>query len=186
MKISKLKYYTAIVATLAAVGSFVGEAKAHIVALGWESQPNSDVTFYASHWHGALGAPAGFLSIDGIQYNFTSSENDVTSRTGLDGALFNTGYYTFGSGTLTSLGTAGLSGPVDDWLLVTVSGLRPGTHTFNTDTQALTSWNIPGASGDVSFVVAPVPEPSTYLAGALLLLPFAASTVRRLGKNRTA
>ena len=31
-----------------------------------------------------------------------------------------------------------------------------------------------------------VPEPSTYLAGALMLLPFAASTVRRLGKNRTA
>ena len=37
---------------------------------------------------------------------------------------------------------------------------------------------------DVNLV--PVPEPSTYLAGALLLLPFAASTMRRLRKNRTA
>ena len=31
-----------------------------------------------------------------------------------------------------------------------------------------------------------VPEPSTVIAGALLLLPFAASTMRRLRKNRTA
>jgi hypothetical protein len=32
----------------------------------------------------------------------------------------------------------------------------------------------------------PVPEPSTYIAGALLLLPFAASTISKLRKNRTA
>lgn len=39
--------------------------------------------------------------------------------------------------------------------------------------------------GEVMFTeAAAVPEPSTYLAGALLLLPFAASTVRRFGKNR--
>ncbi len=33
-------------------------------------------------------------------------------------------------------------------------------------------------------VLAPVPEPSTIIAGALLLLPFAASTIRRMRKNR--
>lgn len=32
----------------------------------------------------------------------------------------------------------------------------------------------------------PVPEPSTYVAGALLLLPFGISTIRKLRKNRTA
>lgn len=32
----------------------------------------------------------------------------------------------------------------------------------------------------------PVPEPSTYIAGALLLLPFGASALRRLRKNRAA
>jgi len=32
----------------------------------------------------------------------------------------------------------------------------------------------------------PVPEPSTIIAGALLLLPFGASTIRMLRKNRTA
>jgi hypothetical protein len=34
--------------------------------------------------------------------------------------------------------------------------------------------------------VAPVPEPTTMLAGALLLLPFGASTLRILRRNRTA
>ena len=31
-----------------------------------------------------------------------------------------------------------------------------------------------------------VPEPTTIIAGALLLLPFGASTIRFLRKNRTA
>jgi hypothetical protein len=31
-----------------------------------------------------------------------------------------------------------------------------------------------------------VPEPTTMIAGALLLLPFGASTLRMLRKNRTA
>jgi hypothetical protein len=31
-----------------------------------------------------------------------------------------------------------------------------------------------------------VPEPTTMIAGALLLLPFGASTLRILRKNRTA
>jgi hypothetical protein len=35
-------------------------------------------------------------------------------------------------------------------------------------------------------VVAPVPEPSTYIAGALLLLPFAVSTVRRFRRSHQA
>ena len=34
--------------------------------------------------------------------------------------------------------------------------------------------------------VSPVPEPATLIAGALLLLPFAASTLRILRKGRTA
>ena len=34
--------------------------------------------------------------------------------------------------------------------------------------------------------VAPVPEPTTVAAGALLLLPFGVSTLRKLRKNRAA
>jgi hypothetical protein len=36
------------------------------------------------------------------------------------------------------------------------------------------------------FYSAPVPEPTTMIAGALLLLPFGASTLRMLRRNRTA
>jgi hypothetical protein len=49
--------------------------------------------------------------------------------------------------------------------------------------------NITTVNGSVQFdleAIAPVPEPSTYLAGALLLLPFAVSTVRRFRNNRQA
>jgi hypothetical protein len=36
------------------------------------------------------------------------------------------------------------------------------------------------------FEPAPVPEPTTMVAGALLLLPFGASTLRMLRKKQTA
>ena len=42
------------------------------------------------------------------------------------------------------------------------------------------------ASSLWSLTPAAVPEPSTYIAGALLLLPFGASTVRHFRKKRTA
>ena len=43
-----------------------------------------------------------------------------------------------------------------------------------------------GAAGIVQDQLIIVPEPATVLAGALLLLPFAASTLRRVRRNRTA
>jgi hypothetical protein len=39
---------------------------------------------------------------------------------------------------------------------------------------------------NLSFSISTVPEPTTMIAGALLLLPFGASTLRILRKNRTA
>ena len=41
-------------------------------------------------------------------------------------------------------------------------------------------------SGSATFDFTPVPEPTTMIAGALLLLPFGASTIRLLRKTRTA
>ena len=46
--------------------------------------------------------------------------------------------------------------------------------------------NINSAPGNVQFDLESVPEPTTMIAGALLLLPFGASTIRILRKNRTA
>jgi hypothetical protein len=42
------------------------------------------------------------------------------------------------------------------------------------------------ANVETASILNPVPEPSTYLAGALLLLPFGVSTVRKLRKSRAA
>jgi hypothetical protein len=44
----------------------------------------------------------------------------------------------------------------------------------------------PGDTIEFQTLAAPVPEPSTYVAGALLLLPFGASALRSLRKNRSA
>jgi hypothetical protein len=55
-----------------------------------------------------------------------------------------------------------------------------GTYTFQLEAfQA-------GASIGMTEMTVVVPEPSTYIAGALLLLPFGASTLRMLRKSRTA
>lgn len=59
-------------------------------------------------------------------------------------------------------------------------GINPnvnGTYVFRLDASN-------GTSTEVTVNV--VPEPSTYLAGAMLLLPFGASAIRKLRKSRTA
>jgi hypothetical protein len=43
-----------------------------------------------------------------------------------------------------------------------------------------------GAGQDLIFNTTPIPEPSTLIAGGLLLLPFGASTLRFIRKNKTA
>jgi hypothetical protein len=50
------------------------------------------------------------------------------------------------------------------------------------------TWFAERQTPDVQSLVgpwAPIPEPTTVLAGALLLLPFAASTIRFVRKNRS-
>jgi hypothetical protein len=51
---------------------------------------------------------------------------------------------------------------------------------FMTGDGPITSYNFTSDS------LAPVPEPTTMIAGALLLLPFGASTLRIIRKNRKA
>jgi hypothetical protein len=54
--------------------------------------------------------------------------------------------------------------------------------------QACATWNYDDHHGKwcCHFVPAPIPEPTTMIAGALLLLPFGASTIRILRKIRAA
>jgi hypothetical protein len=49
-----------------------------------------------------------------------------------------------------------------------------------------TPWTQPSRDVMAEFVVTPIPEPTTFAVGALLLLPFAASTIRKFRKNSQA
>ena len=71
-----------------------------------------------------------------------------------------------------------LSNPAD--LIAGTGGNRYGWFDYN----QFSTLAFDNAS--LSIDVAPVPEPSTYLAGALLLLPFGASTIRIMRKKLTA
>jgi hypothetical protein len=69
-----------------------------------------------------------------------------------------------------------MSGQSSDLLIVNTANPQWGQSTANV------------IDGDIAstFDLAPVPEPTTMIAGALLLLPFGASTLRILRRNRTA
>jgi hypothetical protein len=72
--------------------------------------------------------------------------------------------------------------PFYNWNTPVSLNLSAGTHTLD-----LIVYNIPQDNGNptgarVEFF-APVPEPSTFIAGALLLLPFGVSTLRSLRRK---
>jgi hypothetical protein len=79
------------------------------------------------------------------------------------------GYYT---GFMAGLNTSGITGPqfTGNILESTVAATGPNS----------------GGSQEFFMLGTPVPEPTTMIAGALLLLPFGASTLRVLRKNRAA
>lgn len=149
-----------LIACLATCASVSFNAAAHTVALGWDVLANGDVKFYDAHWHGNISGPDGSLFIDGVEYAFTGIENDVNSRTGLEGGLINSSYFSWDSGT----GTLAATSIYNDWLTVTVSGLSAGAHTFATTNIALTQWTLDNNQSSVTVTIPPstsVPEPAS-------------------------
>jgi hypothetical protein len=72
----------------------------------------------------------------------------------------------------------------DGYMLGSASGtLSPGTYEIYFEHQLYGAGEMDGV-GDFTFTLAAVPEPSTYLAGALLLLPFGVQGLRRLRNRR--
>lgn len=159
------RFIRAAFVAAAVLGS--ASAQAHIVGIGWTFESNGDITFDALHWHGNHPA-AGALTIDGIDYGFTSFTHDTASLTGFDGGLDNPTYsnYDAATGTLTTLGGNAGFGTIDDWLSVTVSGLAPGPHTVTAafGPGGLTDWTLASGITTVGIVTPPpsaVPEPGT-------------------------
>lgn len=139
---------------LAATLALSGVANAHIVALGWESLSNGALRFHALHWHGSgdQDVTLGALIFDGVSYPFTSALQNTPSISGFDGALINSGYATYNpvSGTIDTT-QAG----IDDWLIVTITGVGRGSHTVTADSGPgqLTEWTLDGGISDVGIIV---------------------------------
>ncbi len=101
---------------------------------------------------------AGPESPDGLQYGLLSAGDDIASGN----AAVTGGFPLIKNSVVFLLGVQG-----------TINSIPPGSVSF----QYGTDLNEPNIT---------VPEPTTMIAGALLLLPFAASTVRYVRRNRKA
>ena len=104
-------------------------------------------------------------------------------------ALYNsTDYGVVGSGPFAVSSWGGHSGALTDFNNY-LAGLNPTGVQNNKATGYVLVPTPTGGSGDnQEFIInfTPVPEPTTMLAGALLLLPFGVSTLRFVRKNRAA
>jgi hypothetical protein len=120
------------------------------------------LTTYAGKVEGA----ALQLAIWEVLYEDASFEYDVTTSQSSD------------SGFRVTSGIAGVNTRANEMLTGQWSAINKNIET--------TFWNADGGNQDLIGPMTPVPEPATILAGALLLLPFGASTLRVLRRNRTA
>jgi hypothetical protein len=152
-------------------------------AIGSASQPSMDLDFVA------ISSAAGSLTI-------------TLSDTGF-GPIGNSGLVLLSAGgTLASGGTLNVSGQLNDTTVVSLAPITVAGISYSGDGETSAVLSSPftlqetvilthGAndtdpsSGDVHLRVV-VPEPTTMMAGALLLLPFGASTLRILRKKQTA
>jgi hypothetical protein len=92
-------------------------------------------------------------------------------------SLIHVGNLTHGSITLSAL----------DALIDPNSGLLYGSETVAWVGLEIGNGGNGAANANIeSITISSVPEPTTMIAGALLLLPFGASTIRRMRKSRTA
>ena len=142
--------------------------------------------FTVSHPYGSLVA-----SSVGLTANWSSSSATITSPayTALGSYVLTRGPALSGFGFTTTpapvtVGPTGFSGLANYNLAVTGSAIA----TVSGNGTLYTGWwgNVGGnLEVDFNYTPAPVPEPTTMVAGALLLLPFGVSTLRML-RRRTA
>ena len=140
------------------------------------------------------------LSLAGIYTYSYILHNPITDTTNPDqfsvtfNAVVPTSVLTTSGGTFSFVNT----GSSVNWVLSPVApGVSSGVLSFTSllrptlgnaganDSNPPAPWSTIHAGGVEVAVPAPVPEPTTMIAGALLLLPFGASTLRML-RRRTA
>lgn len=136
--------------------------------LGPVSESNAGTGYTPSYKENAPGSEDGFGS-----FNLSLNNNDGNGDAA-DTISF----------TITD--TSGTWASASDVLAANGSGYEAAAHIFVTASPADASAGalVTGYAGGNGVVV--VPEPTTMIAGALLLLPFGASTLRMFRKNRVA
>lgn len=124
------------------------------------------------------------------------ASGNANQGAGLALAMYEALYDSTGYGTTDTSGngrfyvTQGLSGNVQtayNTYLGALNGAQSVANvTANTGNGYILRSTENGAGQDLIWNVQPVPEPTTVIAGALLLLPFGISTLWRIRKNRVA
>jgi hypothetical protein len=147
------------------------------------------VTTVGSDQFATVTGPAGTLAIhDGTGHDLTANVNWIEVRTssfigGLNATLnVNVSGFAYVGGVNPDLVRLVTEGNANGGRMNLAFQFSPGMTL--TDLSSGNGPYITSYAGSISTV--PVPEPTTMIAGALLLLPFAASTLRMVRKNRTA
>jgi hypothetical protein len=120
------------------------------------------------------------------------ASGNANQGAGLALAMYEALYDSTGYGTYNSANngtfyvTSGLSGAVQTAYNSYLGALNFAAVNANLGNGYVLRSTEIGAGQDLIWNVEPVPEPTTMIAGALLLLPFGASTLRILRRKRTA
>ncbi len=109
---------------------------------------------------------------------FTAAQSSSDVAAALQGAIWNR--VAFGAGYTTTISGSAAINTLYAGMLTALPGLI-------TEADLVGLVDVSTAGLGQNYVVAnPVPEPTTMIAGALLLIPFGASTLRMLRKSRKA
>ena len=169
--------------------------------------------FFLNNWYGPGGTGDSVAAADKGNMSGTYQIGTITTVAGVESApVTGTGTLTIhsGSGDLTAsltwdtIQTSGTAGSINingvlNLASVSYSGSQQDLIALaapHVGTESISFTFVPGVSLDklsssakmtgFSGQLSAVPEPTTMLAGVLLLLPFGASTLRIYRKNRTA
>ena len=149
---------------------------------------------------GDTSNPLGGLDFLYQIHNTGSTQVEGLSLGGFDSIVLDVGYITTAVLPAATGSVAGTIIPADatrslstiHWDYIGTSFTGGGTYgDILVVLTGMTGWEFANGSIQDTYsqnvqVLAAVPEPTTMVAGALLLLPFGASTLRILRKNRTA
>jgi hypothetical protein len=147
-------------------------------------------SFSASYsLYGPAIGPSGTSPYWNIKVSPTANPADVIHIISMGGPTLNgsSAIHAYNADYSLAVGTWGMT--LSDLGAITYGGYAIGDMTVNWAGVEIGNWDngnliIPASANIDSITV--VPEPTTMVAGALLLLPFGASTIRRMRKTRTA